>query len=157
VVETQVWTFLGQAVVVIVGWWIVHLLSEKRDWEKARREMTAKSADAMIDMTTTLHADSRAYHLADRNDSLEVRIIGSLQDFGARTNALGEICSDASSLALCATEIIRLRQAITLEHFADEHTAALHSGDKQLEAIAEAIVRVKRAFLRLKHRQFKKS
>jgi hypothetical protein len=146
--------WLGQAVVVGFGWAVVHRLSARRDRDKARREMVAKSADTLSDAVGALLVDSRQYHLSERDSTLELKLKMTLQDLAMRVQGLSDICADEKSLAPCRAEIAYLRRSITGQHFEDEHVKPLAESDQQLESVADAAMRAKRQLLKLKHLQF---
>lgn len=147
-------TWLGQAAVVGLGWWVVHRLSASRDLDKARRELVAKSADGLSDAVTVLLGEAREYHLASRDVACELRIKMTLQDLAMRITGLSEVCGEEMTLAPCRAEIASLRRAITGQHFEDEHVGPLADMDGQFQSIADATLRAKRSLLKLKHRQF---
>lgn len=145
---------LTQTGFIIAGWWVVHRLSKKREYEKSKRDLTAAAADSVIEMSNKILTEACTYHTTDRCVASEIRLKGALQDMGLRSYALKDICGSQSSLELCGTDIVQLRRAVTSKHFEDEHLIPLVDGDVQLEEIAEAVLRVKRAFLQLKYGQF---
>ena len=151
-VELLKW--VTQALVVGVGWLVVHRLSAQRDRDKARREMVAKSADSLVDAVTSLLVEAREYHLSERDVGKELRIKMALQDTAMRASSLSEISQDESVLAPCRADIAALRRAITGAHFEDEYEGALAESESQFQEIADAVSRTKRSLLRLKHRQF---
>ena len=153
-VAGTVGAWLGQAFVIGLGWWVVHRLSAARDRDKARREMVAKSVDGLADGLSGVLTDARDYHISVREVSRELKIKMTLQDLAMRVAGLAEVCADEAFLAPCRADIAALRRAITGEHFEDEHLGPLPDAARQLQSIAEAILRAKRSFLRLKHRQF---
>lgn len=146
--------WLGQAVVVGIGWGVVHRLSANRDRDKARRELVVKSADSLIEAVGPILTEARAYHLDERREGAELRLKMALQDLAMRVHGLSDVCTMESVLAPCRSEVAALRRSITGKHFEDEHLGPVDSGDQQLEAIADAAMRAKRQFLRLKHLQF---
>lgn len=146
--------WVGQALVVGVGWFVVDRLSAQRDHDKARREVIAKTVDTLMEAIDMILEDARAYHLEERNPSMELRLKMSLQDVVMRVLSLSVVCAEESALAPCRADIASLRRAATGAHFEDEHLAALAHGDAQLELIAEAALRAKRSLVRLKHLQF---
>lgn len=147
-------SWLGQAVVVGFGWWVIHRLTASRDRDKARREMVAKSADQISANLDTIHGDARGYHLKVRDAAVEVRIKMALQDASMHLVGLSEISKDGDTLARCRAEISALRRAITGEHFEDEHDGPLAETSQQFQRIADAFLRAKRGLLKLKHLQF---
>ena len=146
--------FISQAAVVVVSWAVVHYLSARRDRDKARREMLAKSADVLGDIADKLLASARDYHAKPRDINLEISIKMTLQDLSLRTIALSDICADSQELAACRSGLLGLKRAITGKHFEDEHTGPLADSDAQLQEVASQVLRVKLSFLKLKHRQF---
>ena len=147
-------TWLGQAFVVGVGWYVVHVLSANRDREKARRETLVKTADALSDDAVSLLLHARNYHSKARDVSEELRIKMSLQDLSIKVNALADIFTEAALLAQCRSQILALRKAISGRHFEDEHTGPLADNDLQYQLMAEAALELKRALLKIKNRQF---
>lgn len=152
--ESEFFKWVGQAVVVGFGWFVVHRLSAARDLDKARRELVAKSADGLSDALNTLLADARAYHLETRSIPAELQIKMALQDVTMRTIGLSEVCSDAAALAQCRADLALIRRAVTGQHFEDEHFEPLPESDQQFQAIGDGVFRAKRSFLKLKHLQF---
>lgn len=146
--------WVGQAIVVGLGWLVVHHLSVKRDRENSRREMLAASADGLAEALGALLAEGREYHLRGRSVSTELRIKMTLQDLAMRVSGLSDLCQETAHLASCRSDIGAVRRAITGRHFEDEHIVQLHEADTQLESIADAVIRAKRSCLRLKHNQF---
>lgn len=147
-------TWLGQAIVVSAGWYVVHRLSAKRDLDKSRRELVAKSADALVDSLSEVLQLARKYHLETRDVGAEINLKMTIQDLSQRVNAMADICEGAEHVAACRSALIALRRAITGLHFEDEHQTPLAVGDRQLESIAEAVMTAKLQTIRLKHSQF---
>ena len=146
--------WLGQAAVVGIGWAVVHHLSARRDLDKARREMTAKSADGLADALSSILTEARSYHLNGRDQKLELALKMALQDVAMRVQALSDICPEKAALARCRAAVAALRRATTGQHFEDEHLGPLPENAQQLEEIADAVLRAKRDLLGLKHLQF---
>lgn len=139
---------------LILGWVIVHKLSAMRDIDKARREMISKAADGLNEDTTKLFSTAKDYHTKTRDITLEDSLKMTLQDVSMRTSILNNVCSDSLELTSCRRAILELKKAITSEHFEDEHTAPILSSSDQVKAVAEGILRTKRAFQELKQKQF---
>lgn len=154
---SEFWKWIGQAIAVGVGWYVVHKLSASRDRDKSRREMVVRSADQLIDALSALLSDAHRYHLGPRSVEAELRIKMALQDMAMRTSGLSEVVRDRPLLAPCSSEIAGVRRSVTGRHFEDEHEGPLQEGSDQVQVVAEAILRAKRAFLRLKHCQFSDS
>lgn len=145
------------AVLIIVGWLVVHSQTAARDKEKARREVIAETSDALASQVSSILSIARTYHLSERDLEREVTIKMLLQDLSLQTSELSEICKDGATLGSCRSAIRSLRRSVTGQHFEDEHDGPLRSGHEQLECIAADVVRAKQMLLRLKHRQFAKT
>lgn len=143
-----------QAGSIIVGWIVVHKLSAARDRDKARREMLARAADALGDELTKLFASAKSYHTTDRNIEMEDSLKMTLQDISARTSLLVDISNEETELSLCKSALLSVKKAITGIHFEDEHDGPLEQGSQQIQLITSEILRAKRYFLQLKHKQF---
>lgn len=148
------WQFVGQAITIVVGWVVVHRLSITRDRDKARREIVARTTDSLSDNVDTLLIDAQSYHLSSRAQDCEIKIKMNLQDISVRLGSLTGICAHTNELVSCRSLVINLRQAITSQHFEDEHQDSLFAGNQQIQDIAAAALRLKQALLHLKHCQF---
>ena len=144
---------LAQAVIVVAGWYVVHILSVNRDRDKARRETIVAASDALSTLVNTLLADARAYHSAERDISDELLIKMAIQDISLQLTSLSDIFSNTSTLAHCRTRVLRLRRAITGAHFEDEHLSPLADNDRQYQVMAEAALELKRVLIQIKHQQ----
>ena len=145
--------FALPASLVIVGWIVVNHLAVKREMDKSRREMIAKSADGLCDAVDTLFEDANNYHSSERDQKLEVKIKITLSDLSQRVASLAQITQDTSKLTNCLSVVIKLRQAVTSKHFEDEHIGSLGNSSIH-EEIADASLAMKRSLVDLKHSQF---
>lgn len=145
--------FALPATLVIVGWIVVNHLAVKREMDKSRREMIAKSADGLCETVDTLFEDANDYHSSARDQKLEVKIKIALSDLSQRVASLMQITQDTSKLTPCLTAVVKLRQSVTGKHFEDEHIEPL-SNSSLHEEIAEASLAMKRSLVELKHSQF---
>lgn len=146
--------FLIPSVMVVLGWMVIHRLSSARDRDKSRREMLAKSADSLGESVDKLFSSARDYHTRERDSNVEIGIKMALQDMSIRTVALSDLCKKSKELVSCHSSMIGLRKAITSKHFEDEHVAPLLATDLLIQDVATEVLRVKQAFLKLKHSQF---
>jgi hypothetical protein len=149
--------FLFNAVVVGVGWLIVHYLSKKRDLDKARRELIAKSVDSLIQAMTSLLGDARKYHSSARSLELEVQIKMSIQDIAESVSGLKSLIQDKGHVASCQLSVRKVRAAITGAHFEDEHSEPLDGNSGTMQTIADEVMRSKRALTNLKHSLYNES
>lgn len=146
--------FLGQAVVVGIGWFVVNRLSALRERDKARRDIVVESAEGLADEIDELLTDARSYHLGNRDSAAELSLKMTIQNLAMRTLALSDICADERLLAPCRADVAALRKAVTGRHFEDEHEGPLKEGDIQVQLMAEAALKAKRGLLKLKHAQY---
>lgn len=153
-VVREVVAFLAQAIIVVVGWIVVDKLSARREMEKARREILARSADELATTVDRLMLDSRSYHLSARDERTEIGLKMALQDVALRTAALSDLCGDIAQLGACRSGAASFRRAITGTHFEDEHSEPLSLHSEQLELIASEALRARQSYVKLKHRQY---
>lgn len=139
---------------LILGWIIVHVLSSRRDIDKARREMISKAADGLNDDVAKIFATAKDYHTKERDVSLEDSLKMSLQDVSIRTTLLGKVCPDEMEIKACSRAVLELKKSISGDHFEDEHTGPLPTSANQIKTIVDCVLRAKRAFLELKLKQF---
>lgn len=148
------WQILLQISGLIAGWIIVHKQSSKRDIDKARREMIAKTSDGLNDDAVKIFEVAKTYHTSERDEEAEDSIKMSLQDLSIRTSLLTKVCNDVGELRVCRSAVLDLKKAITGCHFEDEHVGPLQMRSEQMQTVTESILRTKRAFLELKQKQF---
>jgi hypothetical protein len=139
---------------VILGWGVVHRLSIGRDHDKARREMLVKSVDSMIDDVDQLFKNALEYHREERDIQKELSIKICFQDLTSRTGALSVLCDSSSDLDACGNSLNKFKQAITRTHFEAEHERPMSDTDTQINNIADTMLGVKRAYMRVKHKQY---
>lgn len=142
------------AIFIISGWVIVHKLTVKRDLEKARRDILASSIDKLCEQINTVVQESQIYHLNSRDIPKENNIKRNLQDVSIRASSLKDLISIDSCQPIW-TNLKNFKQAVTGQHFEDEHTEILSNQNEQFELIAEYELALKRALYDLKHVQFK--
>lgn len=146
--------WIGQAIVVGVGWYVVHKLTTNREREKALRDAVLDSVDTIAGSVTDLLACAQQYHRKERDIADEIRIKMDLQDLSIRLNSLSDIYLEASPLAHCRSKVTGLRKAITGQHFEDEHYAPLTATDQQYQSIAAAALDLKHGLLKIRNSQF---
>lgn len=148
-------SFLGQAVVIIVGWWVVHNLSARRDRDKARRDLVVEAADRLSDSADELLNQAVTYHTASERDlAAERRIKMGLQDLVLQLNEIEGVCGGLHLVSACRSSVGAARRAITGKHFEDEHMSGLSESEDQLQLIASTVLDLKRHLARLKYGQF---
>lgn len=147
------WSLL-QGVLIMAGWWAVHVLSARRDRDKARREMRAKAAEGAATQATALMEDAFAYHTSERDEALERRIKVRLQDLGHEIEALRASGADGRELGACRAALIALRRSVTGQHFEDEHEQAWPHAAPGLTDVIGAALNLKRRLLAFRFAQF---
>lgn len=150
----EIFKLLLQFGAIISGWIVVHKLSVARDVDKARREMIGKAADALVDDFGKLFTAAKDYHMKERDIESEDSIKMTLQDISGRINILQRVASNSSDLTICSQSFVELRKAITGDHFEDEHSGPIPATSNQLKIVVDQILRAKRSFQELKHKQF---
>lgn len=144
-------SWVGQAAVVGIGWYVVHRLTANRDRDKARVDSIKDALEALSDDASALLLEARAYHLAARDVQKELHIKMTIQDLAIRLNALSDIHADTPAFALCRSHILSMRKTITGAHFDDEHTGPLSDADPQFELMAAAVLELKRSLLKVRN------
>jgi hypothetical protein len=153
--EAEIAKFAAQACIVVAGWWVVNLLTVRRERDKARRELIVKNADALADAADKIFEAARKYHFAADRDVLgEITLKISLQDFGYRTSQLQTLTGDPTSANQLATCVARVRRSITHDHFEDQHDGSLDPTSDASQEMAAAVMEVKESLQALKHQQF---
>ena len=140
--------------IIIVGWVIVHKLTEKRDIEKSRRDIVANIIDELYDQISTIVEDAESYHTNVRDSSKENNIKRNLQDISIRASSLKDFIAIDSCQPIW-TNLKEFKKSITGQHFEDEHTEALANQNQQFELIAEYELALKRSLYEIKHLQFR--
>ena len=140
------------ALLIIIGWVIVHILSSKRDVSNSKREIISKTADDFCEVVDSLLIKANQYHSQPRNATLEIEIKITLSDLSLRISSLVPITKKQQTLSSCLQSVVSLRQAITREHFEDEHTSPIRDGAIS-EKIADAVLEMKRHLMQLKIEQ----
>jgi hypothetical protein len=146
--------FASNAVVILIGWGVVHYLSARRDLVKARKDLIVKCTEGVEAAANDLLSKAISYHINARDLPLERDIKVSIQDMAQRLAALDKICTDTSIRQRCSGRIIALRQAITGSHFEDEHAAPVSESDPKIQDIAQRVSEFKRSLLELRYKQF---
>ncbi len=144
---------LLNSILVIVGWIIVHQLSVYRDIEKNRREELVSALDKIMQRFNDLLVLSNEYHTNDRDRSREVTIKITLQDFQMQILHLMDICNPPheDTIKLIIHDDFKLvRQAITLEHFEDEHLEPIGHDSNIIYQVANSIINLNSKLLELK-------
>jgi hypothetical protein len=156
--ESTAWVeilkFVGQGFFVFVGWYVVNRLSITRDRDKSRREMVTKTTDSLCECVDKLFSDAREYHTKERDTAKEFHIKNGFQDLSFRIASLSKLVEEEHYHRPCIDAVIHFRQAVTKDHFEDEHIERFNGSEHQIELIAESALALKRSLVELKHIQF---
>lgn len=133
---------LVSAAIVIIGWFEVNKAQANRDRRKQIREYVAGLRDD-LDAIEKLVIN---YHTSQRVMAVEHEIISKLGRFEkacASMPRLLESQSVALAMKKCSLKandehLQQLRKAMTLNHFADEHSSALSVGHQLIQGIEVA-------------------
>ena len=123
------------AVIVIIGWFVVHTAQNNRE----RRKQIREYVNGLYANLTELETLAIGYHTSAREESKEAEIISKLGRLEkACFNTLPRFKSqrwllraiDPKKLKINGGHMQALRQAITLEHFDSEHNGAFKYQDE---------------------------
>lgn len=128
---------LLNALVIIFGWWIVHILSSRRDSEKMKKESSIKVIDEAVKMLEEISLLGIKYHTTERNEIEEFDLKSKIQNFSRFIYTIEKFIGKENSILQCTTNIKKLRQAITSQHFEDEHTDKLNCSNIILNEVAD--------------------
>lgn len=129
--------FLIQSVLIMVGWWLVHILTNRRDKRKLIKENTLKLIDEALSNLEELTKLGVDYHTKAREQDVEFKIKNKVQTFSKHLYALESFIGTSQSTEKCTDSIKKLRQALTGKHFEDEHLGVLTFSDNVLQNIAD--------------------
>lgn len=142
------------SIFIILGWIAVHKLTVIRELEKARRDIVISSTDKICEQINFILEIAQNYHLSPRDVTKENSIKRNLQDISIRLSSFKDLVDDKNCQQIWVN-LKNFKQAITGQHFEDEHTQELTIENEQFELIAECELALKRALLEIKHIQFK--
>lgn len=149
-----------QSFLVIVGWVVVHTLSVYRDVEKNRRETITSIIDELMENTDSIFNLSTQYHTEERSQTKEIEIRMALQDYQIQISGLTQICNTPSHGKINKIEkqlLKSLRQAVTLNHFSDEHDAPIDHEDIIIRNMVDVVVELKKSLVELRNDYIKTS
>ncbi len=141
--EASLFTPALSAVLVVAGWIIVNKTQANRE----RRKQLREAVSALQDRLAELEKTSIEYHSTERQCSLERDILSKLGRFEKGCAALTQYVSsqrywracDAGKVTVDSRKMQEFRKAITLAHFADEHTGAIEGQADFIQEIELAV------------------
>ena len=132
------------SLLVVGGWVIVYQLQALQARRKVLREEVEKARAAVLN----LNGDALRFHMNVHSVPDRLAIVAALTDIERRCELFPQISiarrawlPDAvptTKAKIEAALIVKVRQAITLDHFDDESAGPLPVGSKQLEEITSA-------------------
>ncbi len=136
------------AVLVVIGWIVVHKAQSNRERRKQIREYVSDLCDDLTELETL----AIGYHTSAREEAKEQEIISKLGRLEKACSTLPRFIEsqkllfkavDPKKLKIDGKRMQVLRQTMTLDHFGDEHTGALGHQDDfilNLKLAAEEIL-----------------
>ncbi len=126
-------------VLVVVGWYVVNKAQANRERRKQIREYVTDLATDLDDIET-LAID---YHTTERDVAKEHELISKLGRFEKACSILPKFIDRQTffkavppeKLNVDGESLQQLRKAMTLRHFADEHTAAIFANDGLIQEL----------------------
>jgi len=136
---TSLVTPILSAVLVVAGWIIVNKTQANRERRKQLREAVTDLQDRL----SKIEQKAIEYHSTERQDSVEREVMSTLGRFEKACAALPRYVSsqriwracDASKVTVDGKLVQAFRKAVTLSHFADEHSGALNVQDEFIQEI----------------------
>ena len=125
---------LVSAVLVVIGWFVVHKAQSNRERRKQIRDYVGDLCDDLAD----LEKMAVEYHTSDRDKAKEQEIISKLGRLEKSCSTLPRFIEsqkfkfkavDLRILKIDGKRLQVLRQSMSLDHFGDEHTGALGHQD----------------------------
>lgn len=140
---------LMSGVLVIAGWFVVNKAQANRERRKQIREFVA----ALIKDLVELEKSIIDYHTNQRNAPAEQAIISRLTRFEKSCGLLPQFVANqlflkattAKSLIVSPLVVQRMRKAMTLKHFSDEHDGSINCTDPLIQEIEIATNEVQEA------------
>jgi hypothetical protein len=138
------------AVLVVIGWFVVHKAQSNRERRKQIREYVSDLCDDLTELETL----AIGYHTSVREEAKEQEIISKLGRLEKACSSLPRFIEsqkflfkavDSKKLKIDGKRMQVLRQAMTLNHFGDEHTGALGHQDDFILNLELAAVEVREA------------
>jgi hypothetical protein len=149
-IEVELLRFFGQAVVVIVGWAVVHWLSGRRARQEAQRKLLIEECGVLIAAVEKNFFEAFAYHTEMRISSRESKLNLALTDITERVGLIMQI-TNANSVRSLASKVIELKQSCTLSHFEDEHSDAISSTDPIIRNLERSSIEMRHALAKLRY------
>lgn len=123
------------ALLIAVGWFVVHVLNTKRELQYLQKSTGAEHCDLLIALAGKLDADVRAYHTGERDMAMERRVLAQFTNLGLLISSLRDFGLAPEQFVQVVSNFTDLRAFSTGWHFQDEHTGKVNSESEELGAI----------------------
>lgn len=94
------------------------------------------------------------YHTTERDQEIETRIKMLMQDLATAVGTLLALSNNSPFAKNAFNRVAPLRQAISRQHFEDEHISSLKPNSELLQQIVADGLALKQALIGLKNAQF---
>lgn len=137
------------AILVVIGWFVVHKAQSNRERRKQIREYVVDLCDDLAELETL----ALGYHTTPREEAKEQEIISKLGRLEKACSTLPRFLESQKffkavqpvKLTMDGRRMQVLRKAMTLNHFGDEHTGALGRQDEYILNLELAAVEMREA------------
>lgn len=116
---------------VIVGWIIVHWLSQRRELASARRKTAIEHCDELLEKANAALDEAIEYHNQVRDVPRERKLLSAFSHMGMVASTLADLGVPVDKYLAIIRAHNSFKRAVTGRHFAEEHRAALQSGDQE--------------------------
>jgi hypothetical protein len=145
-------SFAFQAFIVLIGWWVVHTLTIRRDSAKARKEIIAKGLDELNSILKSFHDVASSYHQKNTEDiQIELKIKVLLDELGVAIAMLSKL---EPRIKTADKHLAAVRIAATRFNF-EVIASERDSGNRIiLDKLAQQVLKMKQFFLAEKYRLY---
>lgn len=122
---------IAQLLAIIIGWWVIHKLSKRRDYNLRKIQLISSTKEKLY----KLIEKAISFHVSDvvNKDSQRENILLRLQELAINIKNISEQCTE-SQLEIY---MMIFRQSITLENFEPSQSEKLNLTDSLILKIRE--------------------
>lgn len=131
----EVLKVLLPAALIMLGWIIVHDLSQERDIATARRKALLEQLDLLLKLSEEVLAWVLEYHAKSRDEALERKIVALFSYMGMIVSSLEDLGLDHEAKRALIEAHNGFKRGSTGHHFSDEHDAAWACNSGEIQAI----------------------
>lgn len=143
-------TVIAGACIAILGWYVSHTLTARRERDRFRREILSKELDVAMSLVKEILEMAFDYHSNNRCVSRERKIIIAFNRLTYRAQSLPLTDLHDSSKQDLAEFIISFKISITGNHFEDEHTYPLKADDAMLSEFQHHAAQLEHSILKIR-------